>query len=374
MAQFHPFPGLPKELRDQIWDMVIRDDNPGVHYFTIYSTNKDPESVVDPAKKVHAIRSSDAHYDAHYSIGFAAPRCRASGQLSWTDGNISTYLTDSGLWTACFESRERMLRYFKPLKTSPQASPQHKPLHKHVIWDICNKPTASVNMEFIRDNGEHQTLTIQPSADLIILQLPENSNISWDDSRHWEGIQHFPSFRWHTTGNPGNEGHWISSVINNVAVEYNPAWAVYNELGFWSCNDATFGFDYVNDLHGLEAFWIIDYSLKRKFKAEYAHSRRQTFRAGRLTFIEVNSGDEEWCCCSKEDPHPLECCDRGDTKFSAHALADALRRYIELEDNEEWGFDRSHSYAGADVGVLACVNLKLEGDLPTWGEWYGFPK
>lgn len=369
MAQFHPFTGLPKELRDQIWDMAIRDDNPAVHYFTIYDTVKDPESVVNPAKKVHAAQSSD---DVYYSVGFAAPRCRASGQLSWTEGNISTYLTDSGLWTACFESRNRMLQHFRPSETSPQASPQHRPLHEQAIRDICNEPTASINMEFIRDNGEHQILTIQPSADLITLQLPKNSSISWDSPGHWEDIQHFPSFRWHTTG---NEGRWISSDIKNVAVEYDPAWAVFDTgHRFWSCIDATLGLDKVNDLCGLERFWIIDYSLKRKFNAECAHSERQTFRAGRLTFIEVETLDEEWCCCSKEGSHALEFCEHGDTKYSAHALAAHLQSVIELEGGDECGYERFHFYKGADIGVLACVDLELEGDLPTWGEWYDFPK
>ncbi|KAH8760578.1 hypothetical protein F5883DRAFT_647663 [Diaporthe sp. PMI_573] len=356
MAQFHSFTDLPKELRDQIWDMAIRDDDPAVHLFTIYDAEKDHDSVVNPAKKVHATRAS---YDPSFYVGFAAPRCRASGQLSWTDGNISTYLTDSGLWTACHESRDRMLRRFRPSETSPQASPQHMPLDRGSVWEIRDKPTASINMEFIRDNGEHQCLTIQPSADLILLQLPENSNISWDSSNHWYWIEDFPSFRWHT-----NERYWISSRIKNVAVEYDPAWAIFDpRKEYGPFRGVTGGFSEVDEICGLENFWFIDYSLKRKYKSD--NCERQTFRAGRLTFIEVNSMDYEWCRCPKEGSHCLEFCEQGpgrDMKYSAHALVERVK------DFNESVLDDVHSIA--DMRVLACVDLELEGELPTMEEWY----
>lgn len=164
-----------------------------------------------------------------------------------------------------------MLRHFRPLETSPQASPQHRPLHSGAIWNIYDKPTASINMEFIRDNGEHQSLTIRPSADLIILQLPENSNISWDSPYHWSWIRQFPSFRWHT-----KQGGCISSDIKNVAVEYDPAWAMFDprkQSGPFM--DVTIGFSDVKDMCGLETFWFIDYSLKRKYRSEDCN--RQTF-------------------------------------------------------------------------------------------------
>jgi hypothetical protein len=38
MPQFHQFSDLPKELRDEIWDTAIRDDGPGVHFFSVYDT------------------------------------------------------------------------------------------------------------------------------------------------------------------------------------------------------------------------------------------------------------------------------------------------------------------------------------------------
>lgn len=369
MAQFHLFGDLPKELRDCIWDMAIRDDDPSVHFFTIYDTERDPPSVVNPSKKVHAAR--DAHVPKFY-LGLAAPRCRENDQLSWTDGNVSTYLTDSGLWTACHESRERMLRHFRPSETSPQVS-KHMPVDWETVRDISREPTASVNMEFMRDNGERQYLTIRPSADLICLQLPENSNISWDcrtwDCRsNWKSFRNFPLFRWHS-----HAWHWNSSDIANVAVEYDPAWENFDpQKDYMPFRGVTDGFSKVGEIHGLETFWFIDYRLTRKYKPD--NRERKTFRAGKLTFIEVASTDCEWCCCPKEG-----CLDgrfhgpERYVKFGAHGLVGYLKSYIWMQaDKEYWdvGWTGPGCYEGPDMGVLACVDLESEGELPTREEWY----
>lgn len=359
MAQFHPFPNLPKELRDSIWDMAIRSDDPGVHFFTIYDACNDPPSVVNPSKRVHV---TEEPFVVRFRIGFAAPRPRRqeSNQLSWTDGNLSTYLTDSGLWTACHQSRERMLRHFRPSETSPQIS--QKPLDERTVEEICKKPTASINMGFISDNSERQYLTIRPTIDLICLQLPENSNISWDSDDHWESIQDFPLFRWH-----GDGGYWHSSYIKNIAAEYNPAWETFDPKKDLGPFRHVSGFRNVDEVHGLETFWFIDYRLTRKYKSD--DCKRQTFRAGKLTFIEVDWGDWEWCSCPKEGWRCLGGCDQNPAaleKFGAHALVDELEPY-ETEDDDGSMLEYT---PGADMRVLACVDLDSEGELPTREEWY----
>lgn len=365
MARFHLFTDLPKELRDEIWDMAIRDDKAAVHFFTIYDDYWDSDSVVNPAMKVHAARDPDITWT---NIGFAAPRPRGSDQLSWTEGNVSTYMADSGLWTACHESRERMLRHFRPSETSPQLSKRMK-----VDWEtadrICNRPTASVNMEFIRDNGERQYLTIRPSTDLICLQLPKNSNIEWSSRGHWEDIERFPLFRWHIHEPRGRK--WSSSCIAHVAVEYDPAWENYDpRTSYGPFTGVTDGFSKVDEIHGLRTFWFIDYRLTRKYQSDHGEER-QTFCAGNLTFIEVDASDYEWCCC------PMGACSDGcapdsyrHAKYGPHALIDDLELYNELQDNERSGYDSIEVHLGADMRVLACVDLKLEGKLPTREEWY----
>lgn len=333
--------------------MAIRDDDPGVHFFTIYDTRNDPPSVVNPSKRVYVTGTS---FVARFNIGFAAPRRQGSNRLSWIDGNLSSYLTDSGLWTACYESYKRMLRHFRPSEVS-----QTMPLDERRVEEVCKKPTASINMEFIGDNSERQYLTVCPAMDLICLQLPENSNISWDSSDHWESIQ-FPLFRWHDHGSYGHSPH-----IKNVAVEYNPAWETFDpkkDLGPF--RDVT-GFRKVNEIPGLKTFWFIDYRLTRKYKPN--DCKRQTFRAGKLTFIEVDSTDWEWCSCPKEGWRCIGGCDQNPATvklLGAHALVDDLEPY-EMQDD---GWSVSDYITGADMRVLACVDLESEGELPTMEEWY----
>lgn len=348
--------------------MVIRDDGPAVHFFTMYDVNEDPDSVVNPTKKIHVARDPEFlswPYFTSFWTGLAAPRDRRKSTSSWTDGNTSTYLTDSGLWTACHESRERMLRHFRPSETSPQAS-RHGQLDWRTITDIQDRPTASVNMEFTRDNGERQYLTIRPSTDLICLQLLENSMISFGTQGFdWRPIGQFPLFKWR-----GDDGYNYYSNMKNVAVEYDPAWEDCDSSDrFRSVSSSFFS---VYEIRGLETFWFIDYRLKRTYKEERGDGRR-TFHAGRLTFIEVSSADSEWCCCPNEGCS-AECL-LNRLRFSPHGAHDLaydferchLQRIdTELDDDKTW-------FLG-DYGVLACVDLELEGKLPTVSEWFEMNK
>ncbi|KAI3398628.1 hypothetical protein diail_8813 [Diaporthe ilicicola] len=362
MARFHHFSGLPRELRDPIWDMAIRDGDPTVHFFTLYDHFEDSDSVVDPAKKVHVISETCSPF---FDVGFAAPRSRGSDQLSWTDGNISTYLSDSGLWTACKESRERMLKYFKPFETSPLFS-KRKPLNCWTVYDIRDQLTTSINMEYTRDSGERQYLTIRPITDLICLQRPEGSNISWSDRGLWQLIANFPSFRWYSEHNL-----WGLSNLRNVAVEYNPAWEFSDRNpDYEPFMRVTDGFSKVDEIHGLHTFWLIDYRLTRKYKS--ADCERQTFRAGALTFIEVDRSDYEWCCCPKE--RCLDDCFPSYERYKGcgpHALIDGVESYNEYQfDGMSGHSNLNKNLLGADMRVLACVELELEGELPTREEWW----
>jgi len=104
-AVFHHFPMLPWELRDLIWDISIRPDQPGAHFFTVFSPS------IEENKKAMEVYSMKSAYGA---TELAASRCsNGKADRSWTTSNPSTYLIDSGLWTACKESRERMEHRFQ---------------------------------------------------------------------------------------------------------------------------------------------------------------------------------------------------------------------------------------------------------------------
>lgn len=91
------------------------------------------------------------------------------------------------------------------------------PLHERTVDEIYEKPTASVNMEF-SNNSERQCLTTRLAMDLICLQLPENSQISWDSSDHWELIQSFPLFGHY------RPGEMVHITIGAVVCEKRAFW------------------------------------------------------------------------------------------------------------------------------------------------------
>ncbi|KAK3360086.1 hypothetical protein B0T25DRAFT_119600 [Lasiosphaeria hispida] len=83
-----------------IWDFAVRPDQPGAHFFTVLNKRHEDELAV--MKEHSVLRQSPV---------LAAPRgCRDNEHsYSWTaSSNPSAYMVDSGLWTACRTSRERI--------------------------------------------------------------------------------------------------------------------------------------------------------------------------------------------------------------------------------------------------------------------------
>ncbi|KAL1871908.1 hypothetical protein Daus18300_004542 [Diaporthe australafricana] len=361
MPEFLPFQRLPKELRDEIWDLAIRDDGAGVQFFTIFDIVNDSNSVVLQAQRVHATSGAP---DLSYRVGFAAPQLGRVRQLSWTNGNVSSYLTDSGLWTACFESRQRMMVHFQPYKTSPQLS-KHAPEDAETVKELCKSPKASVNMKFKRENGELQYLTIRPSADLLCFQLAKNSAFSWASSFQWSYISDFPLFRWRAGG---TGWQWESSAIKNIAVEFDPSWASVDREGEWSFTRARTSLGAVENVTGVTNFWLIDYSLARRYRTSSTTDRRgrSTFRAsGGLEFVEVLDTDDEW------SPHV---CHGGTSGCGCVDVAEGaavhhLTWELQLMQNLPATYADILNGQLVNFGVLACVDPKLDRDLPVKGEW-----
>lgn len=102
-TEFHLFPFLPWELRDQIWKLAIRPDLPGAHIFRV--SDADAHETSDDNDSYRCAKSLLAAPQClPKSVDFT-PAAQAAAPISWTLNNPSTYLIDSGLWTACKESR-----------------------------------------------------------------------------------------------------------------------------------------------------------------------------------------------------------------------------------------------------------------------------
>lgn len=339
---------LPKELRDMIWDEAIRDDVPSAHFFTMYDT-KSKQHVQQDLR----VRASAKEESTIYRVGLAAPYpgTDSTRQLhSWVDGNLSAYMADSGLWQACWESARRMQRRFQ--------------------WH-----TEPVTMTFQRergDNGESHYLTVRPSEDLLCLQFNNRSRISFRTEWHWNYLLDFPPFRRRLGG-----GWWDSrGRARHIAVELDPAWRIHSHE--WPrSEDLVQGWRNAVDVCGLEHFWLVSYTMERRYRADEDRAGRQTFRAGGgLEFVEVLDGDDEWW--DRSDGHD-EFTTAGPRLSPARSVASDLEsamwekmmRYpdwfdVGLDDGSD---DSAGEEAWRPVGVLACVKHGSEKHLPTKSQW-----
>lgn len=99
MATVFPrFPNFPVEVRTAIWEMAVRSDEPGVHFFTIGNGPRPPrpgEPESDSASKVRD------------PVLLGPPALAPNTDKSWVNGNpTSAYVFDAGMWTACRHSRQ----------------------------------------------------------------------------------------------------------------------------------------------------------------------------------------------------------------------------------------------------------------------------
>ena len=189
LKTFHPFPRLPKELRDAIWDLAIRPDIPSAHTFTAFTKHDDAEwSLLCQ----HSLRH---RADRRCSLG--APRGdkdtsdeSQQEQFSWVRDNRSTYMIDSGLWTACWESREAVERRFKVKEWDI----------KRENWDLPRSldrdrpedyPDAPATASFT-SNSEWQCCLTHPKRDLFVLRPYNVETMCWDDLEAGTPIQRKP--------------------------------------------------------------------------------------------------------------------------------------------------------------------------------------
>lgn len=365
MSQFNLFSKLPQELQDLIWDAAIRDDGPAAQFFTIYDPRYDTNATVPLFRRIDGIR--DVRNQSSH-VGLVAPQSAShNGAYSWVNGNASAYMTDSGLWTACWASRQRMLWHFKLAETSALMS-MLAPVGERAAREVCRRPTASVTMPFWRDNGERQYLTIRPMEDLLVFQYAMNSQVKPSEKRHWRSLKQFPPFRWQHSS-----GGWHSPLhVRNIAVPYDPQ-------GTRDVVGPTAG-----DINGLKGFWFIDYALQRRYQVPYGADRRdrQTFHVGGdWEFVEVGDTDDEWW-----DPNSRN---NGNGPFSSGAFLlaaglqwDALITHAMLDLQQslfpnQWNTpgtnqastDSADKHSFPRIGVLAYVKRGSEKHLPTRKEW-----
>lgn len=255
-------------------------------------------------------------------------------------------MQDSGLWTACKASRQRMLKYFQPQMTSTRFE---------VVSRSLALPT-SAHIGFRRGKGEQQYLSIRPSTDLLCLQIPRDIKgfdlSGSDEGEIWEALRNFEPFNKPPAGVLRNTLSTRLSTLRHIAVEFDPK---------WNDHDSPFTyrtFFWVRKLYGLEDFWFIDYRLKHR-TTPYSDSispRWKVFHGRHCKFVEVPDQDIDWTY-GDADEEPSED-QRWDYMMTFEGTETAHHWAFTCPDSvEEYFFGDYGELGNPHIGVLACIKL-----------------
>lgn len=256
---FHYFPTLPTQVREAIWDFAVRPRRPGVHLFAVYDS-------VDDTKKASLLSPYRVRVPKRWSCHLAAPQVsplygdNQEQEFSWVRGNRSTYLIDFGLWAACAESRAAMERRFKvdEQKMMPEENDEGS-VRKRV-------PRAPDTSCFFLDGQWYRCLTYT-KKDLFFLQPYDLKRFEWDQM--WG----FPFY------NP---------QADHIALDYALISGEWDTLGDQCVIVAAAG-----GLEGMKSLWFVDYSLRRRVGIPPTQDRDQ-FHGNGCIFTEVKDGDMDW--------------------------------------------------------------------------------
>lgn len=317
MTTFHPFPRLPQEIRDLIWEKAanFRTEKRGVHFFTVFNSRNEEESAALAEYKLKGPSRSC----------LAAPRRKDGEGFSWTEGNASMYLLDRGLWTACSDSRAAMM--------------------KASVMTMCSKSCTGCRAgDYISsdDTADMAKLHDGPRTAKFVLDGHEQEMIVWPEN----DLFCLQPYNWNTLSKIRLEHTAISSRhgklhLRHVAFEL-PRDEIINLSREHDFQDDEYApepsshpmVDRIESLLGrgrlqnIKNVWLIDYGLER---ANPRPAARQ-FCANGLRFIEVTErDDDEWTDR------------RGDGR-------DALEFVEWLKHMTNWQNENS----SPEIGVLAC--------------------
>lgn len=314
-----------------IWEQAVRPEVPGVHFFTVHDAFEDTHLVQSPWSVKRFNYGSDDGLSESSFLGFAGPLCDPDGNISWTRWNPSTYMEDSALWTTCRDSRRYMLKRFRPAETSRRiVRSKTSQTHRQVSASGAATVTAALQTE----SGERQYFTIQPMKDLIIIQTPPSSCMSWNreferklypevDERWWS-LPRSDLLSWRVP-------RCVVCAPRNIAIEFDAKWSYqFEEYGPH--------FEGVSSMEHVETVWFVDYRLQRApqgagaEESQHARADRKVFHAQDRRFVEVSPRDAEWIVC---DVAGKECFGREAFEFVARLNYCRMGSYLE-DDEENW--------------------------------------
>jgi hypothetical protein len=343
MSEFHKFPFLPWEIRDKIWNFA-RHRKPctyrhgNAHFFRIYNV----KDKTDP---------SHLENDVHPSSGipeyvrFAAPRwfskddTQPSFELlstrptSWTENNPSMYLADSGLWTACHESRRVMER-----RSGMQMVLDHDSGDARLV-NIDLRRTWRLTRSVMRIPSPSSHFYIPEIWDGVFVLQPDNmKTIPWSDV-----FKHMRYAR--------------------IAFDYNPEWEKNPEESMDTLVEVMIQARLMDITH----WYLIDYRIRRKHWAPTPVEMGPgcfpcwTYFGNGWKFEFANLISKP----RARDETGLNWEDRFESyggMYSADDFAEGvLDRFFEREEFEEGSSDGEQEGRCTTLHVLACERDPVDG-------------
>lgn len=205
-STFHFFPKLPCELRIWIWKLALRPstDIGGMHYFLL--EHKEKVDSTDSISIVDLNPWGEEIDDGKIAVMSTGPL--QSGSPA-TPVNKSVYLWDAGLFTACKESRDIIVRRREEYDRRPR------------VWPRRVSETYTVTMTRRRED-ELWCLMFQPEKDIFCYTFGD-----WDllGTSRQDLLQQYVEHTY--LGIPGD--------IKHVAIEFDSSWTLdwpetYEEL------------------------------------------------------------------------------------------------------------------------------------------------
>ncbi|TPX12940.1 uncharacterized protein E0L32_006585 [Thyridium curvatum] len=318
----------------------MRPDQPGAHFFTVFEElNKDEMAAMRP----HAL----AYQTTYLQCGVAAPsQTTATGRkYDWGgSSNMSAYIIDSGLWTACKESREAMEKRWKI-----QHWTQNRELAaKDNRWgerDVGFKGAPAMGLIPSKDSVRFQAFTVVPNSDLFCVQPFDFASISWEGL-----LSSVPFFHY----------SWGWDQVLHIALEFDPSWAVdLNSKGSISKKPTLLNLcralDGELEWGSYSKVWLIDYSIERR-RGEPLNANRKQFAGHNCRFVEVQEGDPGWLVNGFIIPEYWY----GRTQYEKDKPSDVFEFLAEIREWFDcWNEDMKLNRRTPSIsGVMACERDK----------------
>ncbi|RMJ17079.1 hypothetical protein BHE90_004625 [Fusarium euwallaceae] len=309
-ATFHQFGDLPFELRDQIWNLAVRPACPGTHVFKL--SNREEAGALDKMRQM--VLDEDHAYADHQLI---IPDSNES--------NISTYLIDGGLWTACKESRRVMERRFSPVQ-----KPEHRKLRL--------EEDASATGYFVGHHGVPHYFTVLPHRDLFLFQVQDPTILNWNHIGF--EIPLGSSVR-------GYQGRL------NIAIEYKSEWGLQVGKVYPHHEDLDLVYAFIRmaiDTTTSYNIWLVDHNLRRK--CDISASERDepvsfSARGQRLVEVQLHHQDQ-WEYVKKVEV------EEGD---SGNSDSMEFVRAVDMAAINHWQCYESFNYPPCPIGLLGWDSL-----------------